>query len=370
VKDFAVELAKEAGQVLMDHWPAPRGVVGSSQGVEMDGSGLRKALLQERMGDRVRCLTCERRCLLKDGALGWCRTRKNQGGTLYTLIYGLVSSLSANPIEKKPVYHLYPGSVALTAGSWSCNFKCPWCQNWDISKRPPSGGRYLSAEEFVAQAVARGCQGISISFNEPTLSLEWSLDIFPLAREKGLYNTYVTNGYMTSEALHLLVEAGLDAMNVDIKGNAGAVKRYCAADVEKVWRNCRAAREAGVWVEITTLVIPTMNDDEGTLRSIARRISAELGPETPWHVSGYYPAYKFTAPSTSVRTLERAHDIGVEEGLDFVYVGNVLGHRYENTYCPDCGELLIQRFGLRVAQNRLDGARCPACQRLIPVVGI
>ena len=333
----------------------------------MDGPGLRKALLQERVRDKVRCLTCERRCLLKDGALGWCRTRRNEGGTLYTLIYGLVSSLSANPIEKKPIYHLHPGSVALTAGSWSCNFKCPWCQNWDISKRPPSGGRYMSAEEFVAQAVAWGCQGTSISFNEPTLSLEWSLDIFPLAREKGLYNTYVTNGYMTPEALNLLVEAGLDAMNVDVKGNAEAVKRYCAADVEKVWRNCLVAREAGVWVEITTLVIPAVNDDEGTLRSIARRIRDELGPETPWHVSGYYPAYKFTVPPTPIRTLERAHDIGVEEGLSFVYVGNVLGHRYENTYCPDCGELLIQRFGLRVAQNRLDGARCPACQRPIPL---
>ena len=227
----------------------------------------------------------------------------------------------------------------------------------------------MSAEEFVAHAVAWRCQGTSISFNEPTLSLEWSLDIFPLAREKGLYNTYVTNGYMTPEALDLLVEAGLDAMNVDVKGNAEAVKRYCAADVEKVWRNCRAAREVGVWVEITTLVIPTVNDDEGILRSIARRICDELGPETPWHVSGYYPAYKFTAPPTPVGTLERAHDMGVEEGLNFVYVGNVLGHRYENTYCPDCGELLIQRFWLRVAQNRLAGARCPACQQLIPLAG-
>jgi pyruvate formate lyase activating enzyme len=333
----------------------------------VESPGIQRALLQERVGDRVRCVTCERRCLLKDGALGWCRTRKNDGGTLYTLIYGLVSSLSANPIEKKPIYHLHPGSVALTAGSWSCNFKCPWCQNSDISKRPPSGGRYMSAEEFVAQAIAWRCQGTSISFNEPTLSLEWSLDIFPLARERGLYNTYVTNGYMTPEALDLLVEAGLDAMNVDVKGSARAVKKYCAADVEKVWRNCQAAREAGVWVEITTLVIPTVNDDEGALRGIARRIRDELGSETPWHVSGYYPAYKFTAPPTPVRTLERAHDIGMEEGLNFVYVGNVLGHRYENTYCPDCGELLIQRFGLRVAQNRLDGARCPVCQRLVPM---
>ena len=151
----------------------------------MQSAGLKKALLQERVGDRVRCLTCERRCLLKDGALGWCRTRNNKDGTLYALIYGLVYSLSANPIEKKTIYHLQPVNVALTTGSWSCNFNCLWWQNWDISKRPPSGGRDMSAEEFVAQAIAWDCQGTSISFNEPTLSLEWSLDVFPLAREKG-----------------------------------------------------------------------------------------------------------------------------------------------------------------------------------------
>lgn len=280
---------------------------------------------------------------------------------------GLVWETIAD-IQTKKVQTVYDLTVARNAHTFFANgFLVSNCQNWDISKRPPSGGRSMSAEEFVAQAIAWGCQGTSISFNEPTLSLEWSLDIFPLARAKGLYNTYVTNGYMTPEALDLLIEAGLDAVNVDIKGSAEAVKKYCAADVEKVWRNCRAAREAGVWIEITTLVIPTVNDDEGILRSIARRIRDELGSETPWHVSGYYPAYQFTAPSTPVRTLERAHDIGVEEGLHFVYVGNVLGHRYEDTYCPDCGELLIQRFGLWVAQNRLEGARCPACQRLIPV---
>ena len=169
-----------------------------------------QARLQEPAGDKVRCLTCERRCLLADGQVGWCRTRENRAGTLYTLIYGAVSSLSCNPIEKKPLYHFYPGSVALTAGSYSCNFACPWCQNWDISKQPPSDGEFIPPREFVARAQQRGCRGTSISFNEPTLSLEWSLELFPLAREAGLYNTFVTNGYMTTAALELLVEAGLD----------------------------------------------------------------------------------------------------------------------------------------------------------------
>jgi len=328
---------------------------------------VRRARLQQPTDAAVRCLTCERQCVLAEGQTGWCRTRRNVDGSLYTLIYGAVSSLSANPIEKKPLYHFYPGSRALTAGSWSCNFACPWCQNWDISKSPPQGGRYISPEDFVRQTLAAGCQGTSISFNEPTLSLEWSLDIFPLARERSLYNTFVTNGYMTAEALDLLIAAGLDAMNVDIKGRGEAVKRYCQADVEKVWRNCRAAKAAGVWVEITTLVIPTVNDDDATLQSIARRIRDELGRETPWHVSGYYPAYRFTAPPTPVRTLERARAIGKEAGLDYVYVGNVLGHPGENTYCPHCGRRLIARFGFTILSCDIAHGCCPDCGH--PVAG-
>ena len=330
---------------------------------------LHPARLWEPAGDRLRCLTCERRCVLGEGQRGWCRTRENHEGQLVTLIYGNVSSLSANPIEKKPLFHFYPGSVALTAGSWSCNFDCPWCQNWEISKSPPQGGRFMSPKEFVAETVRRRCQGTSISFNEPTLSLEWSLEVFELARARGLYNTFVTNGYMTPQALRLLVEAGLDAMNVDVKGDAEAVRRYCGADVEAVWRNCRAAKEAGIWIEITTLVIPAVNDGEDSLRGIARRIRDELGPETPWHLSRYYPAYRFTAPPTPVHTLERAHEIGREEGLEFVYLGNVPGHPYENTYCPDCGTLLIARRGLWVSENRLQGGRCPNCGHPIPGVG-
>ncbi len=329
----------------------------------------REALLQERANDKVQCLTCERRCLLAEGATGWCRTRTNVDGTLVTLTYGNVSSLSANPIEKKPLHHFFPGSVALTAGSWSCNFGCPWCQNWDISKSPPGKGQYMSAEEFIDAALRSDCQGTSISLNEPTLSLEWSLDVFRLARERGLYNTYVTNGYMTVQALELLIEAGLDAMNVDVKGDAKAVKKHCKGiDIEKVWRNCRLAKDRGVHLEITTLVIRSVNHDEHILRGIARRIRRELGRETPWHVSGYYPAYRFQAPPTPLTALERGWQIGKEEGLEFVYLGNVLGHRLESTYCPDCGELLIQRHGLTVVDNRLVDSTCRQCRRAIPIV--
>ncbi len=368
----------------------------------MSGHLVQPARLQERVGDGAQCLTCERRCVILEGERGWCRTRQTIDGTVHTLIYGIVTSLSYNPIEKKPLYHFYPGSVALTAGSLSCNFDCPWCQNWRISKAvppkaaseprhaprdeeptmslqrqkrwlsadAPAGSRFVAVEDFVAQARERGCQGTSISFNEPTLSLEWSLDVFPIAQEAGLYNTFVTNGYMTEEALTLLVEAGLDGMNVDVKGDNEAVREYCRADVDVVWRNCRQAREAGVWIEITTLVIPRVNDSAATLRSIARRIADELGPDTPWHVSRYFPAYEFDAAPTPVATLRRAQAIGREAGLRYVYPGNVGRRGHQDTICPECGTILVRRDGLRRSVSHLTAeGRCSHCGEAIPGVG-
>jgi len=328
---------------------------------------VRESLLQERIDGKVRCNVCERRCVIVSGGLGWCRTRENRAGQLVTLIYGAVSSLALNPIEKKPFYHFYPGTFALTAGSWSCNFGCPWCQNWDISKVAPAGrGEYVSPERFIGLTERDDCQGTSISFNEPALSLEWSLGVFRLARRRGLYNTFVTNGYMAPEALSLLVDAGLDAMNVDMKGDAAAVKRFCkGVDVNKVWMACQAAQACGVHIEITTLIIPGVNDADATLREIAGRIVADLGTQVPWHITAYHPAYRFTAPSTPIRTLERAWRIGKDAGLEFVYTGNVPGHRWDNTYCPACGALLIERVGFDVLLNAIRGGRCPHCGRRI-----
>ena len=251
---------------------------------------VREALLYEPLkGGRVRCLTCERRCVLEPGQKGFCRTRENRDGVLYTLVYGDISSLSANPIEKKPFFHFWPGSVALTAGTWSCNFTCPWCQNYDISKVEPDPARanYVSPERFIRMARYYRCQGTSISFNEPTLLLEWSLDVFRLARREGLYNNYVSNGYMTEEALRVLAEAGMDAIKFDMKGGPGAYERYCAAKQEVVWRNIRLARELGLHVEVVTLVIPGVNDDEETIRAIARGVRENAGEDTPLHFTRY-----------------------------------------------------------------------------------
>jgi len=334
---------------------------------------VREARFYERLrAGKVRCLTCERRCTIEPGQRGFCGTRENRGGRLYTLVYGDISSLSANPIEKKPFFHFWPGSVALTAGTWSCNFTCPWCQNWEISKFKPDPARahYISPERFVSMAKTFGCRGTSISFNEPTLLLEWSLDVFRLARAEGLYNNYVSNGYMTERALRALAEAGMDAIKFDMKGGPGAYERYCSARADVVWRNIRLARQLGLHVEVVTLVIPGVNDDEGTIRWIASNVLKNAGEDTPLHFTRYYPAYKFDAPPTPVETLAWAHKLAREEGLNFVYIGNVPGHPLENTYCPDCGQLLIERYGFSILRYELTpDKRCPRCGREIPILG-
>lgn len=331
---------------------------------------VRDALLQERMDGKVRCNVCERRCTIVPGGFGWCRTRQNRHGRLVTLIYGSISSMAVNPIEKKPFYHFHPGTKTLTAGSWSCNFGCPWCQNWEIAKSaPPVQGNYVSPPDFIDLVEESGCQGTSVSFNEPTLSLEWSVDVFGLARPRGFYNTFVTNGYMTPEALSLLIDSSLEAMNIDIKGDARAVKKFSKrVDIEKVWAIAKLARARGVHIELTTLVIPTVNDTDSALRGIAERIARDLGPQVPWHVSGYFPAYRFTVPPTPSQTLERAWQIGKEAGLEFVYTGNVPGDPHENTYCPACGELLIRRMGFDIVEYKLNAGRCPGCGR--PLEGV
>jgi pyruvate formate lyase activating enzyme len=331
-------------------------------------------LFEQHAKDKVQCGVCNRRCIIAPGKRGYCQARVNIDGRLYVLTYGDISSMSANPIEKKPFHHFFPGTRALTIGSWGCNFGCVWCQNWHISKRAPDPrhSNYLDPYEFVDAVQQHHCQGTSFSFNEPTtVFFEYSLDVMRHAHERGFYNTYVTNGYMTGESLQWLKAAGLDAMNIDIKGCQTAVRKYCGIDIERVWQTARQALEWGIWVEITTLVIPGVNDTSRCLSQIANRIHQELGADTPWHVSAYHPAYRapeygLTTP-TPMSTLERGHRIGKQAGLNFVYVGNVPGHSAEHTYCKTCHAQLIRRVGYNINIIQLSqDSTCTQCGTINP----
>ncbi|MFW9937082.1 MAG: AmmeMemoRadiSam system radical SAM enzyme [Candidatus Thorarchaeota archaeon] len=333
---------------------------------------LKKGLFQKKDHDSTRCLTCERGCEILLGETGYCQTRINLNGEIYSLVYGLIPSLSFNPIEKKPLYHFYPGSIAITVGTYGCNFNCFWCQNHHIShpSRKVSeiargSNEFLSPQELIEIASKSNCQGTSISFNEPTLLFEYSLEVFKLAKEKGLYNTYVTNGYMTEPVLRELVKCGLDAVNIDIKGDARMVRKYCGANVEKVWRNARLFKNLGVHVEITTLLIEDYNTDIKIVREISERICKELGKDTPYHLSRFFPHYKshdygITDP-TPKRLLYKAFEIA-KEYLDYVYIGNLYQSKYENTYCPNCSKMVIERAGLGIKKQFLDSnGSCKFC---------
>jgi len=337
-------------------------------------STVREALLYERLSrEKVRCTLCERRCVVAPDQKGVCRTRVNISGKLYTLVYGDVSALESRPIEIKPFFHYWPGSSALTFSTWSCNFDCVWCQNYHVSKTAPNPAkaRYYSPEEIVKAALYGGDEGLCVSFQEPTVLTEWVLPVFKLGHEKGLYCCYVSNGYMTLEALKLLREAGMDGLKVDVKGDAETYLKYCGgADVEKVWRNIGAAKKMGFHVEVVNLVVTDVNDDEECLKEVIERHLKEAGMDTPLHFTRYYPAYKFSNPPTRVETLERAYEMAKEAGVIYPYLGNVQGHKYENTYCPNCGEALIKRFGYTIVQFKMtDDKKCPKCRQLMPIMG-
>jgi pyruvate formate lyase activating enzyme len=321
-------------------------------------------------GGTVRCNTCQRRCVIPSGRTGWCRTRVNEDGRLWSLIYGEVSSLSINPIEKKPVFHFFPGSRWLSLGSVGCNFRCPGCQNWDIAhwKEGPLATEYLSPEEAVSQAKNAGCLGISWTFNEPALWLEYTLDSASFAKEQGLYTNYVTNGFLTEEALDLLASR-LDVYRVDIKGFSDRTYARIGHIPEfgSILATTAKAKRLGMHVEVVTNVIPGYNDDEQELRDLAVWIKTNLGRGTPWHVTRFRPHHELAhVPATPIATLERMRDVGKEAGLWYVYLGNVPGHRWENTYCHECGELLIERYLFDVLQNKIMHGSCPMCGTAIP----
>ena len=331
---------------------------------------IKEGLLYEKLpGSRVRCNVCQWRCLINPGKYGVCRVRQNQDGVLQVLNYGQASSATADPIEKKPLFHFFPGTGCYSMGSWGCNFRCRHCQNWTIScvaepYRMGNGSRIISPADAVKAARAQGCDGISWTYNEPSIWFEYTLDSARLAKENGLYTVYVTNGYSTPEALDT-IGPYLDVWRVDIKGFSDAFYR----DLAKVphWRRIlevtkRAKNKWNMHVEVVTNIIPTMNDDEGQLGGIARWIRDELGELTPWHVTRFYPQHQMKhLPPTPIATLERAYEIGREAGLKFVYAGNVPGHQSENTTCYSCGKLNVQRFGYQTEVVGMEDSRCKFC---------
>jgi len=330
--------------------------------------------LYERLkNDKVRCKVCERRCIIPIGRRGFCGTKINIEGKLYTLVYGDLSAVESRPIEIKPFFHYWPGSTALTFSTWSCNFTCPWCQNWTMSKTfpNPENASYVSPETIVNSALRRGDEGLCVSFNEPTLLFEYSLDVFKLGRNKGLYACFVSNGYMTLEALEELYKSGMDGLKVDVKGTQEVYKEYLGGtSVDVVWRNARRALQMGMHVEVVFLVITGVNDDESTIREVIERHCKELGVDVPIHFTRYFPAYEFTNPPTDVSKLEKAYEIAKEVGVKFPYVGNVLGHKGEHTYCPNCNYPVIKRFNWRIVSYKLDeNNRCPKCKTQIPIRG-
>jgi len=311
----------------------------------------------------LRCNICNHRCKIREGKRGICGARENRDGKLYALNYGLASSINVDPIEKKPLYNFHPGSKVLSLGTIGCNFRCLHCQNYSISTA--SIGDYpleeITPEDVSTLAKEYGVGGVSWTYNEPTIWYEFTYDASKIAKRDGFTTSYVTNGYMTEEALKD-ISPYLDAANVDVKAfKEEFYKKICKASLEPVLRTCEIMKEEDIHLEITYLVIPTYNDDENEIREFCRWV-VDLDPSTPVHFTRFYPYYEMLdVPATPVETLKDAYKIGKEEGIEYLYLGNVSGLDEENTYCPNCGELLIGRSGFSIIRCDLKDGRCPRC---------
>jgi len=329
-------------------------------------------LIERLPNGKIRCNVCEVRCALKEGERGFCRTRLVENGKLYTLIYGTSSGACADPIEKKPLYHFHPGSNVLSAGTMGCNFHCSGCQNWHISHEDPQkegdGLFRFSPEDSVRQSLQTNCAGIAWTYNEPAIWFEHTYDTAVLAKEKGLYTVYVTNGYSTPEALDK-IGPYLDAFRVDIKGFSRRTYKKISGigKWEPILTTTKRAKEKwGMHVECVTNVTPTLNDSPEELREIATWIHDSLGPQTPWHVTRFHPHLELShLPPTPMNTLKRTFEIGKEAGLHHVYVGNVPGHEGQDTHCPTCGKVLVERNGFGITGASIADGKCPDCSTAI-----
>lgn len=330
-----------------------------------------EALFYEKLEDRkVRCNLCHNRCLINDNGFGRCKVRQNVNGVLETMIYSRLVAINPDPIEKKPLFHVMPGSLAYSIGAAGCNLRCVFCQNSEISQMPRESGKMgeniFSAADIVDDAQRNQCRSIAYTYTEPTVNFEFVYDTAMLARGRGLKNILVTNGYMTPEAIDMIAPY-IDAANVDLKSyNDNFYRELCEARLEPVKKSLKHFQLKGVFVEVTTLIIPGRNDSDFELKNLAEFLVKDLGPETPWHISRFHPMYNLLDVSpTPVGTLTKARDIGMKAGLKYVYIGNVRGHAGESTYCPQCGKVIIERAGYSIKEYHIENSRCTYCGALI-----
>jgi len=335
---------------------------------------MKEAMLYEQLADnKVKCNLCARRCTIADGGTGFCRVRKNEGGKLYSLVYAKAISACVDPIGKKPLSHFHPGALVMSIATIGCNFRCKFCDNWIISQEKDIKGRDFPPKEVVKATRDNGCQGISYTYTEPTIFFEYAYDTARLAKQVGFFNTFVTNGYMTPEAVRTIAPY-LDAATVDFKGG-GDPKFYkdfsSVPSVEPIYESLKEMKRNGIHIEITNLIVPKIGDSMEQIRQLAAWIRDNLGRDTPFHLLRFHPDYELTnILSTPVSTMEEAYKTAKEEGLNYVYLGNVPGHPYENTYCPNCNELLIKRFSFEIVKwNLTKDMRCPSCGQSIPIKG-
>lgn len=339
------------------------------------GFKVKEAVLYKKLKDKkVHCHLCSHRCLIDNGKRGICSVRENKGGTLYSLVYGLAIAANVDPIEKKPFFHFLPGSMSFSVATAGCNFRCVYCQNWDISqmtkgKEGKITGENLPPEKIVEEALKTGCQSIAYTYTEPTIFFEYATDTAILAKEKGLANIFVTNGYQTPETIKEM-KGLIDAANIDLKSfSEEFYQKICGAKLAPVLKAIRLMHEAGIWIEVTTLVVPGQNDSDKELTQIAEFL-ASVGSDIPWHLSRFHPDYQMQdGKPTPMETLKKAFQIGKKAGLNYVYLGNVTTENKENTYCPKCQNLAIRRVGYSTQILGVDKkGKCSKCGEDLKII--
>lgn len=331
---------------------------------------MKEAMFWRKQDSKVECMLCPHRCKISQGKRGICGVRENQKGILNTLIYGMATSITPDPIEKKPLFHFFPGTYALSFGTVGCNFKCLHCQNYNISQAKIESMRFqkVKVEDVVKIAKRYKCDGVAWTYNEPTIWYEFTYDASIEAKKEGLYTCYVTNGFIEPEPLEK-ISPYLDAMNIDVKSFSNDFyKKTCKAKLQPVLDTCTLAKKLGIYVELTNLIIPGNNDSEAEIKKFCKWVVDSLDENTPIHFSRFHPDYKMTdSIATPISTLTRAYEIAKEEGIRYVYLGNVPHGDYENTYCSECGELLIERIGFSTRNHFVKDGKCPKCNLAIPL---